>query len=167
MSFSKPWISFYWNFAWFFSVMKYTSTAMFYVKNYILWKKVTNQSIKYLDYLMLRSKFSKFLSFLKQKTDFSPTFSLLFNIMRHNSCTSLAEILYNFSKRSLPRSIFAEISPEQSKVWNFALWWAFFFFKSYKVSAKKVHRTYLSWHWRVMQSFKNNWLVVSNITWGI
>ena len=39
--------------------------------------------------------------------------------------------------------------------------------KSYKVSAKKVQKSYLSWHWRVMQSLKKNWLEVSNLTWGI
>ena len=38
--------------------------------------------------------------------------------------------------------------------------------KSYKVSVKKVQKSYLKWHWRVMQSLKKNWLVVSNITWG-
>ena len=42
-----------------------------------------------------------------------------------------------------------------------------FFFKSYKVLAKKVQKSYLSWHWRVMQSLKKNWLVISNMTWGI
>ena len=36
-----------------------------------------------------------------------------------------------------------------------------------KVSAKKVQKSYLSWHWRVMQSLKQNWLLVSNMTWGI
>ena len=37
--------------------------------------------------------------------------------------------------------------------------------KSYKVSAKKVQRSYLSRHWSVMQSLKKNWLVVSNMIW--
>ena len=39
--------------------------------------------------------------------------------------------------------------------------------KSYKALAKKVQKSYLSWHWRVMQSLKRHWLVVSNTTWGI
>ena len=39
--------------------------------------------------------------------------------------------------------------------------------KSCIVSAKKVQKSYLSWHWRVMQSLKKNWLVFSNMTWGI
>ena len=32
---------------------------------------------------------------------------------------------------------------------------------------KKVQRSYLSWHWRVMQNLKKNWLVVWKMTWGI
>ena len=33
-----------------------------------------------------------------------------------------------------------------------------------KISAKTVQRSYASWHWRVIQSLKKNWLVVSKIT---
>ena len=32
---------------------------------------------------------------------------------------------------------------------------------------KKVQRSYLSWHWRVMQNLKENWLLLSKMTWGI
>ena len=39
--------------------------------------------------------------------------------------------------------------------------------KIYIAPAKKVKRSYLSWHWRVMQNLKRNWLVVSKLTWGI
>ena len=39
--------------------------------------------------------------------------------------------------------------------------------KVYIVWAKKVQRKYLSWHWRVMQNLKNNWLVAWKMTWGI
>ena len=31
--------------------------------------------------------------------------------------------------------------------------------------AKKVQRSYLSWHWSVMQNLKTNWLVVEKMTW--
>ena len=37
---------------------------------------------------------------------------------------------------------------------------------AYKVSAKKV-KNYLSWHWRVIQTLKKNWLSVWKITWRI
>ena len=39
--------------------------------------------------------------------------------------------------------------------------------KVYNVWPKKVQRSYLSWHWRVMQNLKKNWLVVWKMTWGI
>ena len=39
--------------------------------------------------------------------------------------------------------------------------------KVYIVWARKGQRSYLSWHWRVMQNLERNWVVVSNLTWGI
>ena len=36
--------------------------------------------------------------------------------------------------------------------------------KVYKISAKKVQRSYVSWHWRVMQNLKKNWFDVSKMT---
>ena len=32
---------------------------------------------------------------------------------------------------------------------------------------KKVRRSYVSWHWKLMQSLKENWLVLSKMTWRI
>ena len=32
-------------------------------------------------------------------------------------------------------------------------------YKAYKVLGEKVQRTFVSWHWRVMQSLKKNWLL--------
>ena len=42
-----------------------------------------------------------------------------------------------------------------------------FLAKVFNFWAKKVQRCYLSWHWRVMQNLKKNWLVVWKMTWGI
>ena len=39
--------------------------------------------------------------------------------------------------------------------------------KVYIVWATKEQRSYLSWHWRVMESLKKNWLVVWKKTWEI
>ena len=38
---------------------------------------------------------------------------------------------------------------------------------AYKVLAKKVQKTYHSWHWRVIQTLEKNWLFDWKITWGI
>ena len=38
---------------------------------------------------------------------------------------------------------------------------------TYKVLNEKVQKSYVLWHWRVMQSLKKNWLLVPKMTWGI
>ena len=38
----------------------------------------------------------------------------------------LAKIVYTLDNRSRSKYKFVEISPEQSKIWNFAYWWASF-----------------------------------------
>ena len=49
---------------------------------------------------------------------------------------------------------------------NFLFDW-FLLCKVYNVRPKKVQRSYLSWHWRVMQNLKKDWLLVWQMTWGI
>ena len=61
---------------------------------------------------------------------------------------------------------FCYFSCEQLKVWKFALD-GFLLSKGYKVLHDKVQKSYFSWHWRVMQSLKKNWLLVSKMTWQI
>ena len=36
--------------------------------------------------------------------------------------------------------------------------------KVHKISAKKVQRSYVSWHWRMMQSLQKSWFTVSKMT---
>ena len=51
-------------------------------------------------------------------------------------------------------------SPQKSeKLWIDGL----FLSKAY-VSARKLQRNYVSWHWRVMENLKKNWLVVWKMT---
>ena len=40
-------------------------------------------------------------------------------------------------------------------------------FKAYKCLDETVQKSYVSWHLRVMQILKKNWLLVSKKTWGI
>ena len=42
-----------------------------------------------------------------------------------------------------------------------------FLIKVYNVWAKKVQRSYVRWHWRLIQNLKQNWLVLSKMTWRI
>ena len=119
----KPQVSFSSNFAPLFSVMKYNSTVLFLSQT--LYALHTNQSARFLGFLVLRTKFTKFLSFMKQKISFSSNFAPPFGIMRHVSAMLfIAETWYTFRKSSLSEYKFSDFSTEQSKVWNFALWWA-------------------------------------------
>ena len=38
---------------------------------------------------------------------------------------------------------------------------------AYKVSAEKLQKNYLSWHWKEIQTLKKNWLFIWKMTWGI
>ena len=40
----------------------------------------------------------------------------------------------------------------------------FLLYKIFNVWPKKAQRSYLSWHWRVMQNWKKNWLAVWKMT---
>ena len=78
---------------------------------------------------------------------------------------------------------FCEFLPKHSKVWKFRFDGQFFskvfqlkkyrwviFYDTeqwYNVSAKKFHRNYVLWDWRVMHDIKTNWLVAWKITKGI
>ena len=59
---------------------------------------------------------------------------------------------------------FCKFLCEQLKVWKLALWWARFV-KS--ILDEKVQKSYVSWHWTVMQVLRKNWPLVPNMTWGI
>ena len=48
---------------------------------------------------------------------------------------------------------------------NFYFDW-FFLCKVYNFWPKKVQRSSLPWHWKVMQNLKKNWLVVWKMAWG-
>ena len=70
-------------------------------------------------------------------------------------------------------------------IWNFILFWSkksikglnfilsispnvyfdrLLLLKVHKISAKKVQRTYVTWHWRVMENSKKNQFVISKMT---
>ena len=40
-------------------------------------------------------------------------------------------------------------------------------FKPYKVLDEKIQKSYVSWHSKVIQSLKKNWLIVPRMTWRI
>ena len=50
---------------------------------------------------------------------------------------------------------------------KFCTFMCYFLSIAYKVSAEKVQKNYLSWHWKKIQTLKKNWLFVWKVTWGI
>ena len=42
-----------------------------------------------------------------------------------------------------------------------------FLIKVYNIWAKEVQRSYIWWHWRLIQNLKENWFVLSKMTWRI
>ena len=63
---------------------------------------------------------------------------------------------------------FDKFSSELSKISIFLLKWAVFD-QSIKImfELKKVQRSYVWWHWLLMQNLKENWLALSKMTWRI
>ena len=81
-------------------------------------------------------------------------------------CTFLVETLYDLGKRSPSKGknsnfwLLREISPN-------LYFDRLLLLKVNKYWAKIVQRSYVSWHWRMMQNLKRNGLSVSTLTWGI
>ena len=56
-----------------------------------------------------------------------------------------------------------ELSLEHPKVWKLYID-GLFLSKAYTVSVRNFQRNYVSWHWRVLQSLNENWLVAWKMT---
>ena len=42
-----------------------------------------------------------------------------------------------------------------------------FLIKVYNFWSEKVQRSYVWWHWRLMQNLKESWLLLSKMAWGV
>ena len=62
---------------------------------------------------------------------------------------------------------FDKFSPEHSKILKICTLMGCFWPKYIMFELKKVQRSYFWWHWRLMQNLKENWLVLSKMTWRI
>ena len=86
---------------------------------------------------------------------------ILFSIMRHNSMLPFKLKFYILSTKGTYQSTILvkfRLSSRKSKVSSFCKSDTNFRLKKY------LKKTYLSWHWRVMQRLKKTWLVVSIMT---
>ena len=117
---------------------------------------------KFWEFQVFISKFTTFLSFLKYQISFSSNFALLFSVMRHYSSILFFSWNFIYFQQKEPLAKF-HVSSRMSDNLHFD--GLLLLSKSYNVSAKKVEKMkYLSCHWRVIQSFKKDWLLVSNMT---
>ena len=129
----------------------------------MLCTKGTNQSATFWNFWVLGSKITKFLSFSKKHIVFSSNSLLLFSIMGYNSSLLFSLKFYVVSTKGGYQStklVKFHLSSQKSEILHFD---RLLLFKSYKVWAKNVQKSYYSWHWRAMQSLNENWPVVS--TW--
>ena len=112
----------------------------------------------------------------------------------HQICTFIGSFCWKYIKFQLRkyRGVMSHDIKERCKIWrktdfSFHKWWILnlvnfglstwnfqnFYFdwfllcKVYNVWAKKVQRSYVSWHWKAMQILKKSWLVVWKMTWVI
>ena len=158
---------FFLNVASLFSIMRDDSSILFELKLYMIWRKRTNQNAKF--------------QTLDCSLNISP--NLYFDRL-------LLLKLHKISAKKLQRSYVSwpgRVVQNLKKNWHVVskmtrIWWIltqalkslrkvhfhwFLLCKVFNVWPKKVQRSYLSWHWRVMQNLKKNWLLVWKITWGI
>ena len=130
------------NFGLFFIVITRNSPLSFKLINFLLCIKGSNESPNFENFLCSGENLPNSCHFPNHKS--------VFLLILHNSLVSwdipsilfLDEILYAFSESSLSKYKLGEISNDQSKFWNFALWWAPFV--NIKFQLKKIQRGYLS-----------------------
>ena len=143
--------------------MKGNFSVLFQLKHYMLWSKEAREGTHFWEFWVFASKFVKFLmSISKRLVNSSSNFVSFFSFMRHNSSVHFWLNFYILSTKGVHQSanlVKFHVSGRKSEILHFD---GLLLSKSYKFSARKVQN--LSWHWRLMQSLKKNWLVISNMT---
>ena len=97
-------------------------------------------------------------SFSKPQVCFSSNFALFFSVIKDNSSVLFQVKFYIISTKGAYQSanlVKFYMNSQKSEMLHFD---GLLLSKSCTVSAKKVQKSYLSWHWRVMQSLEKNWL---------
>ena len=127
-----------------------------------------------------------FIWFLQKEPTKVQNFRLLTaQVKFHQICTFIGSFWWKYIKCQLKRtgviSWYWRVVQNLKKKRFFWIWWILIWAlkrlkklhfdwsllcKVYNVWSKKVQRHYISWHWRVMQNLKKNWLGVWKITWG-
>ena len=88
-------------------------------------------------------------------------------VMKMKNDLKFEEELTGQFKIGMWREEFDELWPEHSKISKMCTLMGFFWPKYIMFELKKVQRSYVWWHWILMQNLKENWLVLSEMTWRI
>ena len=159
MPYLKPQINFSLNFASLFSVMRNNSSLLLQLKLYMIWTKGIHQSAN-LRLLTTHMKFGQICtligSFCWKCIKLQLKSIEEFFLMTLKSDAKFEEKLIFFFRNDKKLVTF-DLNTWYSQ--NILFDW-FLLCKVYNVWPKKVQRSYLSWHWRVMLNLKKNWLVV-------
>ena len=161
-------VSFSLNFASLFSAMWDNSSVLFQLKLCMIWTKGDHQSTKFQTF-NCSCKISTYLYF--DRLFLLKVYKILAKkVYAEELCLMTLKIDAKFEEKLIccfknDRNL-VNFDPSTQNLQNLHFHW-FLLCKVFNVWPKKVQRSYLSWHWRVMQNLKKNWLVVWKMTWGI
>ena len=115
---------------------------------------------------MVVLKITKFLmSCLKLQVSFSLNFQSLFSVTRDNSSVLCFRWKCTWFGQKVPIKVqnftFLTALVKFTQICNLI---GSFCWKYIKMSARKVQRSYVSWHWRLTENLKKKWFLVSNMT---
>ena len=141
------------------------NSSVFFSSNHIYFGQKEPISIKFLDFWMVGWKFNKFFkSYLKPQVSFSLNFASLFSIMRDNSSVLFSLKLYIIWTNGAHQSSKFQTFDCSHEISSYLYFDMLLLLKVSKISAKKAQRSYVSWHWRVIQNLKKNRFVVLKMT---
>ena len=157
MSYLKPQVSFSLDFVSLFSVMRDNSSILFSLKLYIIWTKGAHQSAKFQTFDCSR-EISPNLYF--HRLLFLKVYKISAKESIEQWCLMALtnEAKFEEKLKTIRRSWFILIWALDI-LKNFHFDWLLLC-KVYNVWTKQVQRSFLSWHWKMMQNLKKNWLVV-------
>ena len=133
--------------------------------NLIYFGQKEHIKVKCSDFWVDGWKFTKLLiSCLKPQVSFSLNFASLLSVTRDNSFVLFQLKLYMIWTKEVHQSARFETFDCSRELSPNLYFDRLLLLKVYKISAKNVHRSYVSWHWRVMQNLREKRFVDSKMT---
>ena len=131
-----------------FSVMRHNSSILFQLKFYILSIKGAYQNTNF-TWAVDSLKFSTLMgSFCQNHIKFQ--LKKYRTVISHDTTEWCKVLRKHWLVVSNDMRIFGEFLPNHIKVWNFH-------FDGIRFELKKIHRSYLSWRWTLVQNLNKSW----------